>query len=240
MHQLHPQPKHLAESLFREETLEVLAGVTFRSSGHLFRGALGHNGPAMLPAFRPNVDHMVAHLDHIELVLDDDNGVALVHQTVEHINQHLDILKMKASGRLVQNVECIARAHPSKLRSEFHTLCLTATQCRALLSQGDVPQSHRSKGGGDAMNFGDGFKEDKGVVHGHGQHIGDAFALVAHLQRFSVEALALAGFASHMHVRQEVHLHSPNPSTLACFTASSSHIEGEPALLVSSDFGFGK
>ena len=71
MHQLHPRPKLLEESLSREKLPEVLAGVALRCFRHLFRGALGHNRPSMLSSFRPDVDHMVADLDHIELVLDD-------------------------------------------------------------------------------------------------------------------------------------------------------------------------
>ena len=57
------------------------------------------------------------------------------------------------------------------------------------------------------MNLGNGLEKVVGVVHRHGEHVGDAFAAVPNLKRFPVEAFALARFAGDVNVGQEVHFH---------------------------------
>ena len=38
------------------------------------------------------------------------SGVALIHQTLEHINQHLNVLKMQSCGGFIQHIEGLAGA----------------------------------------------------------------------------------------------------------------------------------
>ena len=68
----------------------------------------------------------------------------------------------------------------------------------------------------------------------------DAFAAVPNLQRFAVEALALARFAGDVHVGQEVHFDGAYARAFARLAASSRHIEGEASLFVAADFGLGE
>jgi len=59
-------------------------------------------------------------------VLDDDHGVAVIHQPVQHLQQALDVRVVKAGGRLVEQVQGAARVAPRQLRRELHPLRLTA------------------------------------------------------------------------------------------------------------------
>ena len=52
--------------------------------GDLLRRALGDDTPAAVAAFRPQVDDPVGGLDDIQVVFDDDDGVAMVAQASEH------------------------------------------------------------------------------------------------------------------------------------------------------------
>ena len=51
------------------------------------------------------VDDPVGRLDHVEVVLDDDDRVAQVDQAVEHVEQLADVVEVQAGRRLVEDVE---------------------------------------------------------------------------------------------------------------------------------------
>ena len=74
-----------------------------------FGGAGGHNFSAGVAAFGAQVDHVVGGLDHIEVVLDQDHGVARVHQPVQRLQQALDIGQVQPGGRLVEDVDRVLR-----------------------------------------------------------------------------------------------------------------------------------
>src|SRR5262245_16750456 len=60
----------------RGEGAEEAAGVGGLDLGDLLGGAGGHQGAALFAAFGAHVDDPVGGLDHVEVVLDDDDGVA--------------------------------------------------------------------------------------------------------------------------------------------------------------------
>src|SRR5215210_6774406 len=59
------------------------------------------------------------------------------------------------------------------------------------------------------------------------QHVGNAAALVANLERFPIIAPALTHFAWHVYIRQEVHLDLDETVTLAGFAPTSLDVERE-------------
>ena len=68
----------------------------------------------------------------------------------------------------------------------------------------------------------------------HVEHVGDALALEADLQRLAVVALAVALFAGHVHVGQEVHLDLDLPVAAADLAAPALDVEAETAGLVAA------
>ena len=93
---------------------------------HLLRRAFGDDLSAAVAAFRTQVHDPVRRLDHVQVVLDHHDGIALVAQTVQHGQQLLDVLEMQAGGGLVQNVERLARVALGQLPRQFHPLRLAA------------------------------------------------------------------------------------------------------------------
>ena len=53
-------------------------------------------------------------------------------------------------------------------------------------------------------------KKFQGLFAGHLQHVGDGLALVMDFQGFAVVALAVADFAGHVNVGQEMHFYLDN------------------------------
>lgn len=75
--------------------------MTSLNLGDVAGGALSDEFAAGAAAVGAEVDDMVGGFDNIEVVLDNQHGVALVGQGVEHREQALDVFKMQAGGGFV-------------------------------------------------------------------------------------------------------------------------------------------
>ena len=78
------------------------------------------------------------------------------------------------------------------------------------------------------------------LVDAHLEHVGDRLALVLHLERLRVVALALADFARHVDVGQEVHLDLDDAVALARFAAAALDVEREAPRRVAAHLRFGR
>ena len=85
--------------------LQILSGVALFAGGHLFRGAGADDGAAAGTAFRAKVDQVIGNLNDIQIVLDDQNGIALIHQRLQYLHQTVNIRYMKARGGLIENIK---------------------------------------------------------------------------------------------------------------------------------------
>ena len=71
---------------------------------------------------RPDVDDVIGNLDHVRIVLDDDDRVALVAQLLEQLVETMDVARVQADARLVEDVHHVHEAaaevldHPDPLR----------------------------------------------------------------------------------------------------------------------------
>ena len=73
-------------------------------SGDILRGAGDHDLTAANAAFRAQVDDPVGGLDDVEVVLDDDDGVAVIAQPVQYGQRLRDVVEMQAGGGFVQYI----------------------------------------------------------------------------------------------------------------------------------------
>ena len=76
--------------VFFQQRFQVLAGKALWHCSHLFRGALGHDEAAGTAALGAQINDMVGALDEVEVVLDDNDGIARVHQLLQHLNEAVD------------------------------------------------------------------------------------------------------------------------------------------------------
>ena len=63
-----------------------------------------HHNPPTRPALRPHVDQTAGGFDDVQVVLNDDDGVARVAQMVQHFGQQRDVGKVQAGNGFVQDV----------------------------------------------------------------------------------------------------------------------------------------
>ena len=220
-----------------QQGLEVLAGKAARHLGHLLRRTLGDDDAAGTAALGAEVDDVVGALDEVEVVFDDDDGVACIHQLLQHLDEAVDISHVEAGSRLVENIHGLTRAAAGQLVGQLDTLRLAARKGRGALPQRDIPQAHvqqRLQLAGDFRLVGE---EDDRLFHGHIQHVRDGLFLILDFQRFAVVACALADLAGNVDVRQEVHLDLEDAVALAGLAAAAPDVEAEPSRAVAPHFG---
>src|SRR5687768_12225713 len=83
-------------------------------------------------------------------------------------------------------------------------------------------------------------EEGERVLHRHLEHVGDALAAEAYLERLAVVALSLAHLARHVDVGEEVHLDLDEAVALARLTAPAFDVEGEAPGAVAADLRLGE
>ena len=77
-------------------------------------------------------------------------------------------------------------------------------------------------------------------LHVHLEHLGDALFAIHDLQRFAIEAMAVADGAGDPDVGEEIHFEAIRAVAFAGFAAAALHVEAEPARLVAAALRFGK
>ncbi len=89
--------------------LQKLPCIRLSARGDVLRRARHHHFAAGVATFRAEVDHVVGGLDHVEVVLDQQDGVAGVHQPVQTCQQALHVRQVQPRRRLVEDVDGVLR-----------------------------------------------------------------------------------------------------------------------------------
>lgn len=87
---------------------------------------MGDDPATATATVRAEVEEVVHALEDIQVVLDDDHRVALIHKLLQDVEQYLDVLEVKAGRRLVEDVQGVAGGFSEQLRCQFHSLALTS------------------------------------------------------------------------------------------------------------------
>ena len=159
---------------------------------------------------------------------------------VQHGDQLADLVHVQAGGRLVQDVHGARQGSLAQFARDLDALRLAAGKRGGCLPQADVAQPHVFQHAQPALQRGVAGKELPGLVNGEVEHFGYVQVLVAHFQRFLVEASAMADIAGDEDVRQKVHFHADLPVSLAGLAASAGHVEAEAAGCVAAFFRVGR
>src|SRR5262249_35405924 len=118
-----------------------MARVRLLDLRHTLWGAQRHHAPASVTTVWPQIDDIIGGFDDIQVVLDDEHGVATFHQAGQYLEQGLDISEVQTGRRLIQNIQGASRTAPGQLTAELHTLGLTTRQRGRSLPQADVTQT---------------------------------------------------------------------------------------------------
>ena len=160
-----------------------------------------------------------------------DDRIAPFHQFVDNLQQLTHVFEMQPRRGFVKDIKGTARIAFGQFARQLDTLALAARQRGTRLSQLEIAESHLLNRTQFRIDTGDMLKKFDGHVHGHVEHVVDAFPLVFHFERLPVVTFPAARLARHVNIRQEVHFNRLYSSSLALFAASPLHIEGETSRL---------
>ena len=94
-HQSFPVPsnRHCLGGILDQHLLEVAPRVASRMLRHLLRRACHQDLAGLMPAFGTQIEHPVAGADHIEVVLDHQDRIALIQQALHYIHQFMEVVE---------------------------------------------------------------------------------------------------------------------------------------------------
>ena len=160
-------------------------------------------------------------------MLDDQDRVARVDESLEHLEEPTDILEVKARRRLVEDVEGPPGLDLAELAAELDPLGLTSAHRRRRLADLHVAQADVQERLEDPPQLAVVGEELCAVADAEPEHLRDRVAAVAHRQGRRVVALALADVAGDVDVGEEVHLDLDDPVAATGLAASPLDVEGE-------------
>src|SRR5262249_45788550 len=124
-----------------EELLQIPPRVALLASRNVFGRSCHDDAAAAVAAFWTHVDDPIGGLDDLAIVLDDDAGIAGVHELVQPLEQLRHIVEVQTRGRLVEDVERAASGSAGQLLGELDALRLPARKCGRLLADVDVVEA---------------------------------------------------------------------------------------------------
>ena len=105
---------------------EKLAGIRAGSSCDFSGAAMRDDASAIFTTFGAEVENPVGVADDVEVVLDDDDGVAEIGEAVEDFEELANVVEVQAGGGLVEQVEGASGLALGKFSRQLHTLGLAA------------------------------------------------------------------------------------------------------------------
>lgn len=106
-----------------------MPGYASRVCSYLFRGALCYDSSAFFAATGAEVDYIVAISNHVEVMLNDDDGCAKVEQLLEHPDERLCVQRMQPDGRFVKDEDAVVLA-ASHFTGQFEALRFSSRKVR--------------------------------------------------------------------------------------------------------------
>ena len=118
------------QRLAAQDARQVLPGRRGGSRRDRLRRPGNDDLAAAVASLRAQIHDPVGRLDHVQIVLDDQDRVAAVDQPVEDLQELLDVREVEAGRWLVEDVEGAAGGPPREFSRELDPLRLAARQGR--------------------------------------------------------------------------------------------------------------
>ena len=113
---------------------------------HFLGSALGDDLAPTDTSLGADIDNMIGTLDEIHVVFDDHNGVPLDHQTLQDLNQFLDILVVEPDSRLIEEIDGPFDMLAIEFGRNLDALGLTTREGSRRLAEPEVAESYFIQG----------------------------------------------------------------------------------------------
>ena len=182
----------------------------------MLRGAFRDEAAAVVAGLGTEVDDPIGFGDEVEIVFDNEHGVACVDEALDDADEFVHVGHVQADRGLLEDEEVgftgakggtgILFQAGEEVRDEFDPLGLAAAEGGADLAEAEVIQAGVAESLEGAADFGVRGEELEGLGNAEIKDLGDVFAAVFDFEGLVVEAHPLAGFATDEGGREETHL----------------------------------
>ena len=125
---------------------EIFAGVRCLNCGNLLGCSGGNDRSAAVSPFGTEVDDVVGALDNVQIVFNDNYGVACIAQALQNLKQLGNVGRVQTRGGLVKNIHRSAGGALGKLGGKLDALCLTTRNGGCGLTDFDISETYVIKG----------------------------------------------------------------------------------------------
>src|SRR5579859_7243182 len=125
-----------------EDAGESLASIGLFGAGDEFGRALGDDAAAAFAALRAEVDDPVGLFDDVEVMLDDEDGVAERDEALKDVKQFANVVKVQSGGGFIEDVKCAASLALGKFAGQVVALRVAAVKSGRGLAEGDVTEAY--------------------------------------------------------------------------------------------------
>ena len=205
----------------------------------LFGRSFGDDPAPLDSGFGAQVDDPVGRLDHVQIVLDDDDRVSLLDKAVEDLEQLVDVVEVQAGRRLVEDVERLP-VSGGPARRPVSRAGLRPPRASARLTQRQIVETDRAQRRQKAADARNVLEQLVRLPDRHFEHVGNRMPPIGHAQSLAVISFAVTRFALDPHVGQKVHLDALLAVPLAIVAAAPRPIEAEPRRLISPNARLGQ
>src|SRR3954471_2841104 len=94
--------------------------------GHVLWRPPGHDLAARAAPLRPHINDPISRLDDVQIVFDDHDGIALVAQPMQDVEQLRYVVEMQPGRRLIEDVQRPSGRTLRQLTCELYTLGFAA------------------------------------------------------------------------------------------------------------------
>lgn len=195
-------------------------------------------------------DDVIGFGEEIEMVLDHDDGVALVDERMEDADEFFAVAEVKTDGGLFEQVEvtrkfaagalAIGREAGGEFGDEFEALGFAAGQRGGGLAKGEITEAAIAHQFADLREVRVEIEEVGGFLEGELKDFADGFSLPCDIGEFRAVAKTAAVVAGKIGVGHERHLELHASGAFARRAAAAGGIEGEARGRVSTNLGLGK
>src|SRR6516225_3598565 len=108
-----------------------------------FRRPRSDENAAIVTCLRPQIDQVICGLDDVQVMFDNDYGVASIDETMKNMQKCCDIIEMESGGGFVEYQERMTAALLllREMADEFQPLRFTAGQVIDGLSEPEVAKT---------------------------------------------------------------------------------------------------